>query len=181
MIEAALWLLAVQGLIGAFDTVYYHEWKARLPARAATASAELCVHAFRDFLYAAIFCTLPWLAWHGAFTLGLAAIFLGEITLTFTDFVVEKRVRAALGDVYAGERITHAAMAIVYGAMLANLVPTLLRWWAEPTGFVLQPVPVPAWLRVILVLMGAGVALSGVRDFAAALGLRWARWPWRRA
>jgi hypothetical protein len=28
----ALWLLAAQGLIGAFDTVYYHEWRARLPA-----------------------------------------------------------------------------------------------------------------------------------------------------
>jgi len=28
----ALLLLALQGVIGAFDTVYYHEWKARLPA-----------------------------------------------------------------------------------------------------------------------------------------------------
>ena len=26
----ALWLLAVQGAVGAFDTFYYHEWKARL-------------------------------------------------------------------------------------------------------------------------------------------------------
>ena len=31
----ALWLMAAQGLIGAFDTFYYHEWKARLPARGA--------------------------------------------------------------------------------------------------------------------------------------------------
>jgi len=29
----ALWLLAIQGIIGAFDTLYYHEWRARLPAR----------------------------------------------------------------------------------------------------------------------------------------------------
>ena len=28
----ALWLLAIQGLIGAFDTLYFHEWRARLPA-----------------------------------------------------------------------------------------------------------------------------------------------------
>jgi hypothetical protein len=27
----ALWLLAIQGVIGAFDTIYYHEWRARLP------------------------------------------------------------------------------------------------------------------------------------------------------
>ena len=29
----ALSLLAVQGLLGGFDTVYYHEYRARLPAR----------------------------------------------------------------------------------------------------------------------------------------------------
>ena len=28
----ALWLLAIQGAMGAFDTLYYHEWRARLPA-----------------------------------------------------------------------------------------------------------------------------------------------------
>jgi hypothetical protein len=27
----ALWVLAIQGIIGAFDTLYYHEWRARLP------------------------------------------------------------------------------------------------------------------------------------------------------
>lgn len=25
----ALWLLALQGVIGAFDTIYYHEWPGR--------------------------------------------------------------------------------------------------------------------------------------------------------
>jgi len=29
----ALWLLAALGVIGAFDTIYYHEWRARLPAQ----------------------------------------------------------------------------------------------------------------------------------------------------
>ena len=37
----ALWLLAIQGLIGAFDTAYYHEWRARLPARGKLAASEL--------------------------------------------------------------------------------------------------------------------------------------------
>jgi hypothetical protein len=27
----ALWLLAIQGVIGAFDTLYYHEWRACCP------------------------------------------------------------------------------------------------------------------------------------------------------
>ena len=62
----ALWLLAIQGVIGAFDTLYYHEWRARLPARGAQSASELKLHAARDFLYAVLFATLPWIAWQGA-------------------------------------------------------------------------------------------------------------------
>ena len=32
MLEPVLWLLTAQGLLGAFDTVYFHELRARLPA-----------------------------------------------------------------------------------------------------------------------------------------------------
>jgi hypothetical protein len=32
---------STQGAIGAFDTLYYHEWRARLPARARQAASEL--------------------------------------------------------------------------------------------------------------------------------------------
>ncbi len=58
----ALYLLALQGLIGAFDTLFYHEWRARLPARGRRAAPELMLHAGRDFFYGVLFCTLPWLA-----------------------------------------------------------------------------------------------------------------------
>ena len=37
---AALWLLATLGVIGAFDTFYYHEWRARLPAQGRLAAPE---------------------------------------------------------------------------------------------------------------------------------------------
>ena len=50
----ALWLLALQGAIGAFDTLYYHEWRARLPARGRRAAPELKLHAGRDFLYGSL-------------------------------------------------------------------------------------------------------------------------------
>src|SRR5262245_4643076 len=40
--------------------------------------------------------------------------------LTLTDFVVEIRVRKPLRDVYGGERVTHAVMGILYGAMVAR-------------------------------------------------------------
>jgi hypothetical protein len=70
---AALWLLAAQALIGAYDTIYYHEWRARLAARGTAAAVELKLHASRDFLYAVLFGTLPFLAWRGRWALVLLA------------------------------------------------------------------------------------------------------------
>src|SRR5579871_5540263 len=153
---AALWLLAVQGIMGAFDTLYYHEWRAQLPGRAPGTAPELKLHAVRDFLYAVLFATLPWLAWQGLWVLVLAAVLVTEILLTLADFVVEIRVRKPLGDVYGGERVTHAVMGIVYGAMVANLLPVLWHWWSLPTA--LAPTEaVPEVLRWGLAVMATGV------------------------
>jgi hypothetical protein len=173
----ALWLLAVQGILGAFDTLYYHEWRARLPGRVPGTAPELGLHAVRDFLYAALFGTLPWLAWQGLWVLVLAAVLVAEILLTLADFVVEIRVRKPLGDVYGGERVTHAVMGIIYGAMVANLLPVVWHWWSLPTA--LAPAgAVPEFLRWGLAVMAAGVFLSGARDLYAALGLPHGGWPW---
>jgi hypothetical protein len=177
----ALWLFAVQGVIGAFDTFYYHEWKAQLPGRVPGTAPELRLHAFRDFLYALLFGTLPWIAWHGAWVYLLAVVLVTEILLTLTDFVVEIKVRKPFGDVYAGERVTHAVMGILYGSMLANLLPELWHWQQQPTALVYAPAPVPELLRWALSLMGVGVFLSGLRDLYAALGLPHGGWPWHPA
>jgi len=174
----ALWLLAIQGVIGAFDTFYYHEWRARLPARPEVTGIELRLHAARDFLYAAIFGTLPWLAWEGVWAAALVAVLVAEVVLTMADFVIEVDVRRSLGDVYAGERVTHAVMGILYGAALAMLVPTLAVWWPQPTALRLAPPGVPEPLRWLLVVMAVGVFLSGVRDLYAAGRLPPGAWPW---
>ena len=176
--NVALWLLGVQGLIGAFDTVYYHEWRARLPARGKRAAAELKLHAARDFLYAVMFATLPGIEWHGLWAFALAGVFAAEIALTLTDFVVEITVRKQLGDVYGGERVTHAVMGILYGAMLAILIPSLVRWASLPTALVVEWAAVPAMLRWSLFTMAAGVFLSGLRDLYAALEWPGGSWPW---
>ena len=173
-----LWLLAIQGAIGAFDTLYYHEWRARLPGRGPMAAAELRIHSVRDFLYAVLFGSLPWIAWHGYWVIALCAVLLAEIVLTMIDFVVEIRVRKPLGDVYAGERITHTVMAIVYGSMLANLLPILWQWWSLPSALASSHAEAPEVLRCSLTVMAVGVFLSGVRDLYAALGLPGGDWPW---
>lgn len=161
--NTALWLLAFQGALGAFDTLYYHEWRARLPAGGEATRDELRLHAARDFIYAVVFGTLPFLAWRGGWALVLAALLLAEVVITLRDFVVEDRVRRPLGGVYAGERVTHALMGIIYGAFLACLFPTLRGWWLAPTSLAPTPEAAPRVLRWALAAMALGVFLSGVR------------------
>ena len=61
----ALYLLLAQGMLGAFDTLWYHEYQQQLP-RNASAKVELRLHASRDFAYAIVFGSLAWTLWHGA-------------------------------------------------------------------------------------------------------------------
>jgi hypothetical protein len=175
---AVLWLFAIQGVLGAFDTLYYHEARARLPALGPQARPELGLHGARSLIYAVLFCSLPWIAWQGLWTVVLGALILAEIGLTLADFVVEDSVRKPLGGVYPGERVMHAVMGLLYGAMLAHLVPVAAGWLAAPTALSPARVEAPAALRWALTAMGLGVLLSGVRDLAAALGLPHSRWPW---
>jgi len=176
--EAVMWLLFAQGLMGAFDTLYYHEFRARLPARP-EARPELKLHAARDFIYAVIFGSLPWLAPRGAYAALLAALLLAEIGITLADFVVEDTVRRPQGGVFKGERATHALMGIVHGAILAFLLPMLWHWVGEPTALVIAPPAIPLPLALALSAMAAGVAVSGVRDLLSAFGVKAAQWPHR--
>ena len=101
--------------------------------------------------------------------------------LTGTDSEVQRFVREGLllpyaqetgADVAPGERVTHGLMAIVYGAVLACLLPEIGRWIAEPTALTVSPVDAPPLLGGILGLMAVGVAVSGVRDLLASFGVK---------
>jgi hypothetical protein len=179
--DKVLWLLALLGVLGAFDTLYYHEYRGQLPARLPGVRPELRLHAARDFIYVIVFGSLPWLAWRGFWAVVLAGLLLAEIVITISDFIVEDRVRKALGGLFPGERATHAVMGIVYGAMLGYLLPVLLRWLERPTDLVFDPAPVPELLRLGLSIMAAGILVSGLRDLYAVLGFPEPRaaWPWR--
>lgn len=177
---AVLWLMLVQGLLGAFDTAYYHEYKARLPAGGRRTRPELLLHAARDAIYAIVFLSLPFVAWRGAWAAVLAALLLIEIALTMADFVVEVEVRKPVG-VLPGERVTHGAMAIVYGAFLACLAPELLAWYTAPTAFTPSAIDALSSLKHLLAALGIGVLLSGIRDTYAATGLPGGAFPWKTA
>ncbi len=154
--KVAIWLLLVQASLGAFDTLYYHEYKLKLPHGDHT-QIELRLHAVRDFAYAIIIGTLGWMTWNGALAWLLAALLLAEIIITLWDFIEEDKIRK----LPPGERAMHAIMGIVYGAFLAYLVPDLIAWSKLPTGIGPAYHGIPAW---ILSLIAAGVFFSGVRD-----------------
>ena len=175
----ALYLFALQGLMGAFDTLYYHEWRARLPGGVPGTAPELRLHGVRSVIYSILFGALPFVRFEGLFTWVLAVLLLTEIVITLCDFVVEDTVRRPMGGVFAGERVTHAVMGIIYGAALGHMVPDMIVDAARPTA--LSPWEAPAVLRMIMPLMSAGVFISGVRDLLSLYGPRWARYPWAGA
>ncbi|MBS1726482.1 MAG: hypothetical protein JST51_07145 [Armatimonadetes bacterium] len=158
--KTAIWILLVQAMLGATDTLYYHEYKLRLPHGDHT-QTELRLHAVRDFCYAIIIGSLGFVTWRGPLAWILFAILLAEIVITLWDFVEEDKVRK----LPPGERCMHTVMGIVYGAFLAYLLPELYKWSQEPPGWGPSYHGFPAW---ILLLIASGVAVSGVRDLIAS-------------
>jgi hypothetical protein len=158
-----LYFLALLGALGAFDTLYYHEWRLRLPHTPA-AAPELRLHAVRDFAYTIVFATLAWTTWNGLWVWPLAAILLFEVWATLSDFLEEDRTRK----LPAGERVMHAVMGIVYGVFLAELYPHAASWAKLDTAFAPAGYGPLSWL---LTLFATGVLISGLRDLAASRNL----------
>jgi len=162
--RVAIWLLLLQASLGAFDTLYYHEYKLQLATHAHT-TLELRLHAARDFAYAIIIGSLGFVTWTGAFAWLLLMLLLAEICITLWDFIEEDRIRK----LPPGERAMHAIMGIVYGAFLAFLLPEMRVWSTLPAGFGASYHGFPAWL---LLLLASGVLVSGIRDLSASFSRR---------
>jgi hypothetical protein len=160
----AIILLIAQGLLGAWDTVWYHEWKQQLPTRLG-GSRELLLHALRDFAYAVIFGSLAWFTWQGSLAVLFCCLLAFEIVVTLLDFIEEDRVRP----LPAGERVMHTIMAIVYGAFLAHLLPEVAKWFSLPT--MLMPTSY-GLLSYAMSLFAVGVFVSGCRDLNASFRSR---------
>jgi hypothetical protein len=165
-------LMVFQGLLGAWDTLYYHEFRFRLIDHAAHTRDELILHGVRDLIYAFLFLVLPQYALSGAWAWLAVILILAEICITIVDFVVERRARAPLGGLAAGELAMHAFMAVVYGAFILSLAPHLLVGISAPTALEPQSAPLPRLLVPATLLMGFGVGVAGVRDLFAAFMVR---------
>ena len=164
-LDAALMILVVHGALGAFDTLYCHEWQARLP-RQPWARPELTLHAVRSFLYTAIFLGLAWFAGHGAFAWLLCALFAIEYVVTLIDATVEDRTRR----LSRAERLTHMILGATTGAYFALVAyHASLEWITAPTRFQFTS---HGAMSLILTLYSAGVLISAVRDASASRSLR---------
>jgi len=157
-------LLVVQALLGAFDTLYHHEFKVAL-SRRVTAQRELAIHALRAVLYGIVFMGLAWWVWGGVWSLVLLGIILLEVGLTLWDFVTEDMTRL----LPASERITHTILAINGGAAFVLLAMTLPDWLARASQFNAVDY---GWRSGFMSLAAMGVLLSGIRDGFAAWAVR---------
>jgi hypothetical protein len=151
-------LLLLHAVLGAFDTLVNHEWRARLPARPG-AAPELSLHALRSLLYAVLFAMLAAAQWHGRWAVLPLAVSLAEVVVTSRDTVVEFRLR----HIDALERVVHLALLLNTGAY------TLLLGLAVADEDVLRAAPFDAW-HAALGLAALGAAASGLRDGFAAAG-----------
>ena len=161
----ALWLMVLQGCLGAFDTIYHHELTQALPQRV-TAQRELKIHAIRSITYGGLFIGLALWEWHGLLAWVLLGIFLVEIVFTLIDFVEEDKTRL----LPATERVTHTILAVNGGIFTGVLAINTPNWAAQPIGFDWS---FHGWLSVFLVLCGIGVTLSGIRDAFASRALKY--------
>src|SRR5436190_2619075 len=156
-----LWILiAIQVAMGVFDTFYHHELTERLAWRPSQ-RYELKLHGLRNMLYAFLFLVLGWLEVDGMLAVIVILVLVAEIVITLMDFVEEDLSRK----LPPSERINHTLLAINYGAILVLLLPLLIEWALQPTGYKLAYAG-PLSLVAAAAALGAG--LCGLRDFAAA-------------
>jgi hypothetical protein len=156
-----LWILiAIQVVMGVFDTFYHHELTERLAWRPSQ-RYELQLHSLRNMLYALLFLVLGWLEVHGILAMLIIAVLAAEIVITLMDFVEEDMSRK----LPASERINHTLLAINYGAILVLLLPVLIDRAMLPTGVTSA---YTGWLSPIAAAAAVGAALCGLRDFAAS-------------
>jgi len=160
MMDLFINLMILQALMGAFDTLYHHEFKVALP-RCPNARLELSIHAIRAILYSIVFMGLAWYEWGGLWVWLLISIVLIEVGLTLWDFVIEDTTRL----LPASERVTHTLLAINGGAAFVLLAIILPEWFSRSTEFYAIDY---GWKSWFLSVGAIGVGLSGIRDGLAA-------------
>ena len=152
-------VLAVQGALGAVDTLLNHELVERLRSRP-EARREVGLHALREAIYAVLFAGLAWFAWHGAAAAIIVALLAAEVVVTVLDELVENRSRV----LPQNERVLHIFITLNFGVLVALAVPVLVEWSQYPAA--LAPAQ-NGWLTWLLSAFAGASVLWSVLDFRA--------------
>ena len=105
-----LWtLIAIQIVMGVFDTFYHHELTERLAWRPSQ-RYELQLHALRNMLYGFLFLVLGWLEVHGIFAMLVIAVLVAQWGVAMLPGVLGwhvalhhgRRIRSAPGAGHSG-------------------------------------------------------------------------------
>ena len=161
--SAFLYALLLHGVLGFIDVIVNHELLAKLPARREAAEEE-GLHAAREFIFACLFASIAWFAWHGALVWWIAALLLGEVLVTARDVVVEGEVRI----LPVPERVLHLLLFMNLGALVVLGAFTLAEWHV---GEVMLIRVDHGWASWVLSAMAVGAFGWAVRDGSAALRL----------
>lgn len=153
-------LIIIQICMGAFDTLYHHEFTERLAWRPSQ-KGEVRLHGIRNILYAGLFMVIGCLEVKGGFAVAIGVLLVIELGITLVDFVEEDMTRK----LPASERVTHTLMALNYGAILVLLAPVLVDWAQSPAS--IAAVSYGLWSGVMGVA-AVTVGVFGVRDLFAA-------------
>ncbi len=149
-------ILIIHGFLGSIDTLWNHEWKARL-ASTPSALPEQQVHAMRGVLLTFLFAGLALFEWHGCWAWILSFVILIEIVLTLVDFVIEDRTRRLPEE----ERVLHGILGITGGAFITTLIPHLLEWSGRTSALVSATY---GWRTWILAAISVGLLGFTIRD-----------------
>ena len=161
--ETVFVLLTVQAVMGAYDNIWHHEIKERLPSRV-SAKSEMTLHMLRGAIYAVIFGGLAWFEWRGIWVWVLGFLLIIEIIITIADFLVEDETRK----LPKLERILHTLLAINYGVALAFLVPVMHTWCHQETALLFKSYGIWSW---VMTVFSVGVFGWFIRDFLAVVNL----------
>ena len=161
--SAFLYALLLHGVLGIVDIVLNHELLAKLPARRDAAEEE-GLHAAREFIFACLFLSIAWFAWHGALVWWIAALLLAEVLVSARDVVVEGEIRV----LPVSERILHLLLFMNLGALVV-LGAFMLAEWRVGEAMLIRVDH--GWASWVLTAMAAGSLAWAVRDGVAAARL----------
>lgn len=154
----AFYILSFGGLVGAYDVLYYHMYRARLWQRP-EAMMENVTHAIRALLFSTFFFLLLFVEARGSWWWLYPAVCTLEMLNTMSDTFLEKRSREPQGGMENGEYMLHVFLSVMIGAVMACMLFESWSWSTQPTELILRARDVPA-----------PMFLGGVGSIAVGLG-----------